>query len=752
LTAALAPWLNDPAVAARILDLAVSDGGGEAVLPQGPLGANTVLAFSPLAGALGGGMAVAIRPALPGRAGRAMPGDAQIRLLLEVLRTAVFVVDVAADGTCRYAMVNRRYEEQTGHAAAHTVGRTPAEVHGDNAQAVMAQYDACLAEALPRTYEEEIRLPDGPRSFETQLVPIADESGRVVRLFGISIDVTERVAAERALRASEDRFRHIFENAAVGIGYAQFDGQILDANPALLRMTGLSRDQLVGQNYFNLVRPEDRPGRVRGFDELSTGHRAAVQEERRYVTPSGRVVWLRVTASVVRSGDTVQHLIGIYEDITQAKEAAEQIRFLASFDQVTGLPNLSMLEAMTNAAIATAKPSVVMAIAFDRIGQVRLSLGYDQANLLLRQAVERLREELPAEATLARIGDELFGVLIPGLTGIEDAETLGRRLIDSFALPFELAGRDVVTPATVGISRFPEDGDSAAELIRTAGAALKHARDRGDGQVHVYARDVEVTAVRQLSLEAKLRRAIDRDEFKLAFQPIAEVDGFKVLGFETLCRWPQPDGGFISPAEFIPVAEETGLIVPLGELVLAKACAEAESWRQAGLTAAPVAVNLSGRQLSDPALARKILVTLEQSGLSPNRLQLELTETALFHSNHGVREVLMELREAGVRFALDDFGTGYSSLSYLKRFPIETIKIDKSFVQSMVADADAASIVHAMINMAHSLRMQVTAEGVETSEQLLFLRAYRCDRIQGYLYAKPMLAPDLRAWMTRGRG
>ncbi|UEM04649.1 EAL domain-containing protein [Skermanella rosea] len=685
------------------------------------------------------------------------PSDGQISLVIDHLLAAVFIVDVQPDGSFRYAMLNRRHEEQTGLIAADVIGRSPAEVlPPDDAASVLAHYRTCVKRRLPTTFQEVLHLPTGRRHWETRLVPITGgvAGSRVTRLFGSSIDISERVVAEQALRDSEQRFRSIFEHAGVGIGYAAVDGRIIDVNRTLENMLGYGRDELIDKSFKQFVHIDEISHVTGRFQELLSGRRATFQTERRFQRRDGTALWARTTASLVRDPlGRPKYIIGLFEDVTETRRARERIHYLASFDQVTGLPNLSLFSERVAAALeqseSAGRVAALLAISFDRLDPIRFAHSRSAAEHLMRRLVDRLRRALGPGDLVGRIGDDLFAVLLPDLADHEEALATVKSIIATFGTPIEADGQDFLLPPMIGVSLFPADATGPDELVRMAGAALQRARDLGTSRYELYSPDMETHAARQLSLESRLRRAIDADQFELLYQPKIEVETLKLTGFEALVRWRGEDGALISPGEFIPAAEETGLIIPLGELVLRDACRQMAEWRREGVVDVPVSVNLSGRQVSDPLLSRKALAILRDSGLPASHLKLELTETALFRSTPGIRDALLELHAAGVRFMLDDFGTGYSSLSYLKRFPIEAIKIDKSFVQSMVEDPDAASIVNAIINMAHALKMRVVAEGVETHEQLIFLRAYRCDRMQGFLFAPPTPVADIPALVRR---
>jgi len=724
------------------------DSGQTSVAPIKSLIGSITLTIQPIGGISATHILVTEDPGLT---------DRQITRVIGQLMASVFIVDVLPDGRFRYAMLNRRHEELTGLTNGEVVGHSPEEIlPPDDAASVLAHYRTCVKRRLPTTFQEVLHLPTGRRHWETRLVPIttAPTGTRVTRLFGSSIDISERVVAEQALRDSEQRFRSIFEHAGVGIGYAAVDGKIIDVNRTLETMLGYGREQLIGQSFKQFIHTDEIAHVTGRFQELLSGRRTTFQTERSYQRSDGSALWARTTASLVRDPlGRPKYIIGLFEDVTEARRAKERIHYLASFDQVTGLPNLSLFGERVRSALEQApqqsRLGALLAISFDRLDPIRFAHSRNAADHLMRRLIDRLRRALAPGDIVGRIGDDLFAVLLPSLDDHDEALATVKSIIAAFGAPLEADGQDFLLPPVIGVSLFPTDSANPDELVRMAGVALQRAREQGTSRFELYCPDMETHAARQLSLESRLRRAIDADQFELLYQPKIEVETLALVGFEALVRWRGEDGALISPGEFIPTAEETGLIIPLGELVLRAACEQMAAWRNEGLVDMPVSVNLSGRQVSDPLLSRKALAILEQSGLPSSHLKLELTETALFRSTPGTRDALLDLHRAGVRFMLDDFGTGYSSLSYLKRFPIEAIKIDKSFVQGMVEDPDAASIVNAIINMAHALKMQVVAEGVETHEQLIFLRAYRCDRMQGFLFSPPVPVQDIPALVKR---
>lgn len=658
-----------------------------------------------------------------------------------------------ADGTGRFRFLS--YNGRSGPLApadgGMLAGRRPDEVLPPGRA---AELECLLRAALERsasTVWRDAATTGNGHGWEIRLMPMPGAPGRVL---GLCLDATERILAEQAMRENEQRLRAIFESAAFGIAFASADGRVLDLNGTLAAMLGGARERFLGRPLETLFEPDS--AEEEALDELLAGRRPLWHGERRLVDADGRPgAWTRIGASLVCDGGRPCHAVLILEDVTEAKRAEEQISYLASYDHATGLPNLALFSERLDAMLHQGhQPGVerrgiaVLAVGFDRLTDIQLGLEHDQAGRLVRLVADRLRRRLGPTDLLGRLGEGLFAVVL-GDAGDRNAilAAVGR-IIAGFAAPLSAGSSDMAMMPAIGVSRFPSDGRTPSMLIRAAGVALQRAREGGSLGIEFHEPHMANTAAARLGLESRLRRAIDRDEFHLLYQPKMDADSLRISGFEALIRWQDPERGIVSPGHFIPVAEETGLILPLGDLVLEKACRRFAAWRRAGILDVPVSVNLSAHQLGNPDFGRRILRMLADTGLPAERLKLELTESALFGGADTVRDVLMRLQGAGVGFLLDDFGTGYSSLAYLKRFPIEAIKIDRSFIQPMVEDRDSASIVHAIINMAHALNMEVVAEGVETQEQLLFLRAYRCDRLQGYLLAPPLSAAEVEARMA----
>lgn len=433
------------------------------------------------------------------------------------------------------------------------------------------------------------------------------------------------------------------------------------------------------------------------------------------------------------------------EELLQRRTA--EVDWLAYYDTLTQLPNRALFEDRLTQAVAVAKASGqslgVLFISLDQFKKVNDSLGHGPGDTLLREFAERLKSCISGSDTVGRFGSDEFALLKMGIDGTTDViETIGS-LSQVLRFSFDLAGHELYATASVGVSLFPFDGDDSQTLLKNAGAALYRAKKSGGANYQFFTADMHELAARRLALETNLRRAIQNEEFLIHYQPRVSVDSLAITGVEALVRWQHPQLGLVSPSEFIPLAEETGLIVPIGEWVLRKACEQNRHWQEQGFAPIRIAVNISARQFHDQDLSQTVIRILDESGLAPNYLELEVTESSVMQNAEFAAGVLTGWKNLGINISIDDFGTGFSSLASLKRLPIDALKIDQSFVRDATTDPDDAAIVLAITTLAHNLRLKVIAEGVETEEQLRFLQLLRCDEIQGFLFSKPLPADSL---------
>lgn len=440
----------------------------------------------------------------------------------------------------------------------------------------------------------------------------------------------------------------------------------------------------------------------------------------------------------------------VYRDIAERRQAEERLRVVATHDPLTALPNRTLLHERLSHALAKAqrygRQIAVLVIDLDRFKNFNDTLGHEAGDRLLKIAAERISDCLRETDTMARQGGDEFVVLMDDLSDLDPVGGVSQRILDAMANPFVVDGRDLLLTASIGISVFPEDGRT---LLRNADIAMYRAKEKGRNTYQFYSAQIDTFSEERLSLEADLRRALERNEFTLHYQPKVNIATGQISGTEALVRWQHPDLGLIGPGRFIPLAEETGMILPIGAWVLKTACAQNRAWQRQGLRRLRVAVNLSPRQFAMESLSHDIKAMLRESGLDATDLELEITESMVMNNPDQAVNALRQLKSLGIHIAIDDFGTGYSSLAYLKRFPVDTVKVDRSFVEDIPADRDSMAITQAVIAMAHSLRLNVVAEGVENEAQLSFLRSEGCDEMQGFHFSEARAAYEIPALMRK---
>ncbi|MBI2215405.1 MAG: EAL domain-containing protein [Acidobacteria bacterium] len=595
-----------------------------------------------------------------------------------------------------------------------------------------------------------VELKDG-RVFErVSIARILD--GVVVGRVWSFREVTERRRAEATIEASERRYRQLFERNAAAVYRASIDGVILDCNDAFARIVRLdSRERVVGRTFSELF--------------FETAERAAIVETLRdggsltgvelaLTRQDGSRVWILENVTMIHDGG-VDVVEGTMVDISTLKLAEEQMEFQAYHDVLTLLPNRRMFTDRLAVSIAQNRRSgTVLAVMFldiDHFKTINDTLGHTTGDELLLIVADRLRAAVREEDTVARLGGDEFTLLVGGLREIEDAARVAEKVLQAFQEPLRLGGRELVVTASVGVALFPEDGNDAETLLRNADDALYRAKELGRDNFQLCTPQLKLLTMERLSLESRLRGAVERGELELYYQPLLRLDTGEISGFEALLRWNHPERGLLLPDSFISLAEESRLIIPIGSWVLNEALGLVKSIGRIGGDMPRMSVNLSARQLQRTEFPDVVARALERAGVEPSVLELEVTESAAFENTEASIATLNRLREMGVSIAIDDFGTGYSSLTHLKYMPIDCVKIDRSFIRDLVIDPSDAAIVTSVINIARMLKLRVVAEGVETKEQVRFLKERRCYEMQGLLFSGPVRGDVLRAMLAEDR-
>ncbi len=515
-------------------------------------------------------------------------------------------------------------------------------------------------------------------------------------------------------------------------------------NPAAEKLLGWQEEEVLNQPnpLFSEDTNADEFMKLLGL--LLQGN-ALTDIEMKRVRKDGTPIDLSLSITLLydKQGD-IRGGVALFADITKRKQAEQMIKKMAYFDSLTDLPNRTLFYDRLTQAISqtkrTKKPIAVLFLDLDRFKIINDSLGHTAGDQLLREVSKRLLTCIREGDTVSRQGGDEFTILLPNTNHL-GAATVARRMISLISQPMELNGHEILVTPSIGISMYPEHGEDVESLLKNADTAMYHAKDLGKNNFQFYTSKLDQKVLERLTLENELRKALERKEFVLHYQPLIQINSNKMIGVEALIRWQHPLLGIISPTRFIPLAEETGLIVPIGEWILHSACAQNKAWQDQGYPPLKVSVNLSGRQFKEPDLVHTIADILDKTGLDPQYLELEITENISMNDVNFTIQALQELKALGLKISIDDFGTGYSSLNYLKKFPIDTLKIDQSFVRDIHTDRDDAAIVKAIMAMAFSLDLNVIAEGVETIEQLLFLTKQNCPEAQGYYFNKP-LTPD----------
>ena len=667
-------------------------------------------------------------------------------------------------------------------AAVSAFGYTQQEISGRDISLIIPEFSTCITPVRPlevaggsgrafRTLQETTGCRKDGVCFPVQIsISSLQREGRLSHV-AIIQDISEQKQAAASLAEQKEFAESLVRNSAVPAFVIDINRRVLIWNRACEELTGIKAEEMLGSDqvwkvFYGTKKsvlaeiiidglPDQMPDYFQEFGK-SSYIPEGLQAEGWYPSLNGLDRYLVLTAAPIRnSRGELLAVIETLEDVTERKTYEEQLEYQANHDSLTRLPNRNLLVDRIHQALLlsqrTGQQVAVFFVDLDNFKFINDSLGHDIGDELLKIAAERLDNCVRSGDTVARQGGDEFVIMVSDSDVTAFADHLGGAIQEAISQPFRINGHELVITCSIGISISPRDGDNVQSLIKNADLAMYQAKEQGRNRVRYYTGELNARSLSRMTMEMHLRRAMERNELFLCYQPKVSLHNGQITGVEALVRWQSPDLGLVLPAGFIPLAEEIGLIEPIGEWVLETACRQNREWQDVGLPAIPVAVNLSACQFRQKNLVRIVERVLRESTLEPRYLELEITESLLMQNLDRVTTILNELKALGTTLSMDDFGTGYSSLSYLKRFPFNNLKVDQSFIRDITSDPDSEEIVKTIIAMAHSLRLKVIAEGVETVGQLNYLRLHKCDEIQGYLFSKPVEADEFCSLLRDNR-
>lgn len=684
-------------------------------------------------------------------------GEALFRAMSDASPLGIFVSD--ARGECVYT--NAAYQQISGMTLQQTLGNNwSMAIHQEDRERVLAEWRMAAHGRVP--FKSEFRfLQGGDRVVWTRVnsavMADADKSFGLVQTVE---DISERKATEDALFEEQVRAQVTLDAIGDAVVTTDILGNVTFVNLVAEAMTGWPRATAMGRpltEVFNIIDGKTRAIAVNpALRAIAENRTLGLAMDSVLIRRDGSETAIEDSAAPIHNRDgQVTGAVLVFHDVSESREMALKMAHLAQHDFLTGLPNRMLLTERLARAIGLAnrhqKQVALLYLDLDDFKHVNDSLGHAIGDLLLQSIAERLKAGVRVTDTVCRQGGDEFVILLAEIEHPQDAGRVADTLLASLALPHMINGHELHATVSIGISVYPNDGVDLDAVLQNADTAMFHAKSCGRNNYQFFQTDMNTRAVRRQFVESSLRRALKHDEFLLHYQPQIDLVSKRMIGVEALIRWRDPELGLVYPAQFVPIAQECGLIVPVGRWVLREACRQTRAWLDAGLAAVPVAVNISALEFRQPGFLEGVTQILKETGLAPCYLELELTESILMHDADASILVLQGLKAMGVKIALDDFGTGYSSLSYLERFPIDTLKIDQSFVRDITSDTGSATIVSAVIGMGKNLKQRVIAEGVETENQLDFLLARQCDEGQGFLFSHPLSAENF-ARLLANRG
>lgn len=679
--------------------------------------------------------------------------EQRFQRLVQQLPVGIFMTD--PHGECCY--VNNRWCWLAGMTAEQAAGSGWIRaLHPDDRDQVLQAWRQS-GEQAEFVAQHRFRTLSGRETWlNIRVVPLRDRVGRITGHLGAHTDIGDLKRTEETLRASEARFRNYFELPLIGIALNGADKRWWEVNDRLCEMLGYRRAQLLRMSWAEMTHPDDLAVEEAQFERIMNRRIDGYSLDKRFIRQDGALLYASVSTRCVRQANgVVDYFVTVIQDITERQRAAEHIEHLAYYDALTGLPNRALLADRLQQALLRASREHTLAgmmlVDLDRFKLINDALGHKIGDRLLEEVAMRLQQCIRQCDTISRQGGDEFAVLLPDLSISDDATRIAQRMLDALAEPFRLDGRELSMTCSIGISLYPRDGCNGELLLKNADIALYRAKDRGRNNYQFYQSGATRLSRERLHLETDLRHAMDRQQLEVYYQPKWDFHAGAITGAEALVRWNHPELGLLSPVRFIPIAEESGLVLPIGAWILRTAVDEIGDLHQSGFPGLRIAVNLSTRQFRQADLKDRVRETLVASGFDPACLELELTEGILMHNNEENMSTLRAFKAMGLRIAIDDFGTGYSSLSYLQRFPVDVLKIDRAFVMDLPENTSSAAIVDAIVTLAHGLGLEVVAEGVETLEQLALLQAHGCDEGQGYYFGKPMPLSEFRLLLDQDR-
>ena len=699
----------------------------------------------------------------------------ELRLLktsIETISTGITIADI--DGTILYT--NPAEASMHGYTVDELVGRNVSIFCPDNRRKKRNPIEVSAWKEWTREVTE-VRKDRSTFSLQLKSIPVRDPEGNPSCIITISEDITLRRQTEAALRnahneleqkitertrqlsdsnrmlekellerqAVEKRLRLLgkfFETSNEAVLITDSQAKIIEVNDAFTRITGFEKEEVVGR----------RPTVLRSYRNSRRAHmqiwksilgKGSWQGEVWDRRKNGEIypVWLSI-GPVRDDANVVCHYVAIASDISAIRRTEERLAHLAHHDSLTNLPNRVLFGDRLMQAVALARRNkkmiAVMLLDLDRFKEVNDTLGHRFGDHLLVEVSRRLKNSIREADTISRLGGDEFAVILSDISEIEKSAQVAQHFMQTVSEPFEIEGHEIYITTSIGITIYPADSDNMETLLKNADTAMYYAKSRGRNNFQFFTHEMNSRIIEKLFIESKLRRALDHEEFQLNYQPQVEAATGSIVGMEALLRWVNPDLGDMAPSKFIPIAEDTGLIIPIGEWVIKEACMQAASWLEDGVPILNLSINLSARQFHKQTIVETISAILRETGFDPHHLELEITESVIMQDVDENIQTLRRLKDLGLRLSIDDFGTGYSSLNYLKRFPIDVLKIDRSFVMDITSDPENSSVVSAIIALAHSLNLKVIAEGVETAEQLAFLKERGCNELQGYYFSKPI--------------